>query len=250
MTDALPDGWLRPDWPAPIKVQALTTTRVGGISEGFYSGLNLGVHVGDTPAVVAENRMRLRIAAGLPSEPIWLSQVHGHDVATLAADSAPGIEADAAVTTNPGIVCAVLTADCLPVLFCDRAGTRVGVAHAGWRGLADGVLESTVSALAAPPAELMAWLGPAIGPRAFEVGDEVRERFLDQDPQMTSAFTPSPQGRWLADLYVLARFRLALAGVTVVYGGHYCTHTDPSRFYSYRRDGVTGRMASLIWLVR
>jgi polyphenol oxidase len=249
MTDAdAVDDWLRPDWPAPAHVRALVTTREGGVSRDAYASLNLGAHVGDDPAAVAENRRRLVEAAALPAEPIWLSQVHGLGVAKLAADSKPGIEADAAMTDSPGVVCAVLTADCLPVLFCDRLGTRVATAHAGWRGLAGGILEASVEAMDTPPEDLHAWLGPAIGPAAFEVGDEVREAFVARHPAANTAFIPSPAGRWLADLYTLARLRLAACGVRSVHGGGECTFTDAQRFYSYRRDGDTGRMASLVWI--
>lgn len=249
MTDAaMLNGWLCPDWPAPENVRALVTTRAGGVSRGVYASLNLGAHVGDDPRAVAENRRRLVEAADLPAEPRWLAQVHGRDVARLTAESKPGIEADAALTDSPDVVCAVLTADCLPVLFCDRAGTRVAVAHAGWRGLAGGVLEAAMAAMETPPEDLHAWLGPAIGPSAFEVGDEVREAFVAQHSNADSAFLPSPAGRWLADLYTLARLRLAACGVRSIHGGGECTFTDTQRFYSYRRDGDTGRMASLIWL--
>lgn len=250
VTEAPTHDWPCPDWPAPAPVRAWVTTRAGGVSLGAYAGLNLAAHVGDDPVAVAENRARLRAAASLPAEPVWLDQVHGRSVAVLGADSTAGIEADAAVTDCPQVVCAVLTADCLPVLLCDRAGTRVGAAHAGWRGLADGVLASTVAALDTSPDDLLAWLGPAIGPQAFEVGDEVRARFMLEDERAQAAFKPSPAGRWLADLYALARLALARAGVTAVWGGGDCTYGDSERFYSYRRDGATGRMASLIWLAR
>ncbi|MGE0081259.1 MAG: peptidoglycan editing factor PgeF [Thiohalomonadaceae bacterium] len=236
-----------PDWPAPPQVRAAVTTRVGGVSVGPYASLNLGDHVGDDPAAVAENRARLVQALGLPSEPRWLKQVHG-TCALDAAAAVGGCEADAGFAALPGVVCAVLTADCLPVLFCDRAGTRVAAAHAGWRGLAAGVLERTVDALGAAPADVLAWLGPAIGPQAFEVGEEVRTAFLSQDRGAGTAFRPHGEGRWLADLYALARRRLSRHGVDAVYGGGLCTFSDPARFFSYRRDGVTGRMASLIWL--
>jgi hypothetical protein len=247
---AMQNGWLYPDWPVPGNVRALVTTRAGGVSCGAYASLNLGAHVGDDPVAVAENRRRLVDAANLPAEPVWLSQVHGLGVARLTKESASGIEADAALTDTPGVVCAVLTADCLPVLFCNRAGTRVAVAHAGWRGLAGGVLEASVDALETPPEDLHVWLGPAIGPTAFEVGDEVREAFVAQHATADSAFVPSPAGRWLADLYTLARLRLAACGVRSIHGGGECTFTDTQRFYSYRRDGDTGRLASLIWLSR
>jgi len=238
---------IRPGWPAPDCVHALVTTRAGGVSVAPYDSLNLGVHVGDDPARVAENRRRLR--ALLPEEPCWLNQVHGTTV--LDADMWVGglPDADAVVSRRSGRVCVVMTADCLPVLLCDDAGTVVGAAHAGWRGLHGGVLEATVAAMAVPPSTLMAWLGPAIGPAAFEVGDEVRQAYVGQDPRAAGAFQTTQQpGKWMADLYALARFRLEALGVVRVHGGEFCTHADATRFYSYRRDGVTGRMASLIWL--
>lgn len=239
--------WLVPDWPVPAGVKALVTTRAGGVSAGRYASLNLGTHVGDDPQAVAENRARLR--RHLPAEPKWLEQVHGTDVAVLESGSAPVVpRADAAVTREAGEVCAVLTADCLPVLLCDRGGTVVAAAHAGWRGLAAGVLEATVAHMEAAPASLMAWLGPAIGPQVFEIGDEVREAFMNVDAAAEGAFRPgAAHGKWLADLYRLARLRLARAGVREVWGGGWCTYGDPRRFYSYRRDGATGRFASLVW---
>lgn len=235
--------WITPDWPAPAGVRALTSLRAGGVSRGAYAGLNLALHVGDDPERVRENRDRLARAAGVPVEPCWLEQVHGAGVID-AADWRPGVRADAAVARDPGRVCAVLTADCLPVLLCARDGGAVAAIHAGWRGLAAGVIEAAVRALGDSG---IAWLGPAIGPQAFEVGEEVRAVFLAADADAAAAFRPSPAGRWLADLYRLARRRLRAAGVTEVYGGGECTHRDAARFYSYRRDGVTGRMASLIW---
>jgi YfiH family protein len=236
-----------PDWPAPARVRAVCTTRDGGVSVAPYASLNLGDHVGDDPVAVSENRARLRRELRLEADPCWLSQVHG--TCTVDAAAVEGrCEADASFATAPGRVCAVLTADCLPVLFCDRAGTRVAAAHAGWRGLAGGVLEEAVARLGVPPGELLAWLGPAIGPNAFEVGAEVREVFLANDPAAARAFLPSPGGRWMADLYALARLRLARVGLTAVYGGDLCTWSDPRRFYSYRREGRTGRQASLVWL--
>ena len=240
-------GLLRPDWPAPPGVQAAMTLRTGGVSAGPYTSLNLGDHVGDDPAAVAENRRRLREALALPSEPLWLEQVHGTAVARFGGADRP--RADAAVALAPGQVCAVMVADCLPVLLADRSGTCVAAAHAGWRGLAAGVLEAAVAALPADPAQLVAWLGPAIGPEAFEVGPEVREAFVAVDPTATDAFRPGEGDRWLADAYGLARQRLARAGVTDVHGGGLCTVSDPSRFFSYRRDGATGRMAALIWRI-
>lgn len=237
--------WVMPDWPAPANVRALTTLRTGGVSRGPYAGFNLAGHVGDEPGAVAENRARLHRAAGLPDEPRWLVQVHGTAVVDAATAHA-GTEADAAFAVTPGVVCAVLTADCLPVLLCDRAGTRVAAVHAGWRGLADGVIEASVGALGGEG--LLAWLGPAIGPAAFEVGDEVRARFLDHDPGAADAFRGTERGRWLADLYQLARRRLASAGVTAIHGGGRCTYREAGAFYSYRRDGTTGRMATMVWL--
>lgn len=234
---------LRPDWPASARVRACTTTRAGGVSRGAFDSLNLAEHVGDDPAHVAENRRRLRQRLNLPDEPLWLRQVHSSDVLC-----GRGGCADASVACAPGKVCAVLTADCLPVLLCDRQGTAVAAAHAGWRGLLAGVIEATVARMERPPDELIAWLGPAIGPQAFEVGDEVRAAFAAHAGEATRAFVPSPAGRWLADIYALARMRLARAGVVSIYGGGLCTMQDAARFYSYRRDHMTGRMASLIWL--
>jgi YfiH family protein len=226
-------------------VRGVSTTRRGGVSTGPYADWNLGDHVGDDPGAVARNRALLRERLALPREPRWLRQVHGCAVAEGAAGEC---EADAAVARAPGEVCAVLTADCLPLLLCDRAGTRVGAVHAGWRGLAAGVIEAAVRRLDVPPGELLCWLGPAIGPDAFEVGPEVRERFLaGLGPGAADACRPAA-GRWLADLYALARQRLAGLGVTRVWGGDLCTYADPGRFFSYRRDGVTGRMATLVWI--
>lgn len=237
---------IRPDWPAPENVRALTTTRAGGVSIGPYASFNLGDHVGDDPRAVAENRARLRKEFQLPADPVWLTQVHGNVVVDAAITA--GVTADASFATQPGVVCAVLTADCLPVLICDRAGTRVGNAHAGWRGLAAGVIESTVTALGEPRGELMVWLGPAIGPAAFEVGAEVRATFVNEDPGAACAFAAGEPDRWFADIYQLARRRLHALGVHAVHGGDLCTFTDAARFYSYRRDGACGRMASLIWI--
>lgn len=240
-----PEKWIVPEWDAPVNVRALITTRAGGVSQGRYASLNLGDHVGDAPAQVAQNRRILRHR--LPAEPKWLKQVHGTAVAEV--DVVGGaVEADASVAHTPGVVCAVLTADCLPVLLCDRGGTVVAAAHAGWRGLLAGVLEQTVAAMGVPPESLLAYLGPAIGPQAFEVGDEVRVAFLSADAPAAEGFAPGADGKWLADIYRLARMRLKKAGVRQVYGGGFCTFTEAGRFFSYRRDGVTGRMAALIWL--
>jgi len=234
-----------PDWPAPVQVRSLMTTRTGGVSRAAWASLNLGDHVDDDPAHVAANRARLR--QHLPAEPGWLRQVHSARVVELGREPTP--EADAAFTREAGQVCAVLTADCLPVLFCDRSGTVVAAAHAGWRGLAGGVLETTVAAMQVAPRDVIAWLGAAIGPQAFEVGADVREAFVALHPEAADAFVPqSAPGKWLADIYQLARIRLGHVGVQAVYGGGRCTFNEADSFYSYRRDGVTGRMASLIWL--
>lgn len=236
--------FIKPDWPAPAGIRALATIRAGGASRPPFDSLNLGGQVGDDPAAVRKNRETLR--AFLPAEPKWLEQVHGTAVA-VADNMREPVKADAAVAFQPGTVCAVLTADCLPVLFCDRHGTRVAAAHAGWRGLAAGVLEASVDAMQCDPADIMAWLGPAIGPQAFEVDGEVREVFVRDLPGTQTAFAAAQAGKWLADIYELARLRLARAGVQQVYGAGFCTHADAARFYSYRRDKTTGRMASLIW---
>ncbi|MFZ2853664.1 MAG: peptidoglycan editing factor PgeF [Rhodocyclaceae bacterium] len=243
---AMNDRWIVPDWPAPPRVRCLTTTRHGGVSTGAYTSLNLGDHVGDDVSAVAENRRR--VAACLPAEPLWLQQVHGTQAVDAGVAGGHPLTADASFSRRPGTVCAVLTADCLPVLLCDRSGEVVAAAHAGWRGLQAGVLEQTVAAMACPAAQLLAWLGPAIGPAAFEVGDDVRRAFVAQNDTAEAAFTALQPGKWLADIYLLARLALARAGVGAVYGGGYCTVEEATRFFSYRRDGVTGRMASLIWL--
>ncbi|PWG62619.1 peptidoglycan editing factor PgeF [Sediminicurvatus halobius] len=239
---------LLPDWPRPPGVCALATTRAGGVSKPPFDTLNLGTRAGDDPSAVAANRGRLRHLAALPAVPSWLAQVHGRRV-VHADEVMPDVtEADAVWSDRPGAVCAVLVADCLPVLLADRDGRCVAAAHAGWRGLAGGVLEATVAALPVGPGALVAWLGPCIGPDAFEVGVEVREAFLDGDSGATGCFRPSPAGRWLADLGGLARRRLAGAGVAAIHGGGLCTYSDPARFFSYRRDGRTGRMAALVWM--
>ncbi len=240
-------GWIEPGWPAPPGICALTTLRRGGYSQQPFDGLNLGDHVGDAPAAVVKNRQLLYQSLKLPSEPTWLTQVHGVDV--IEAGVVPeGWKADAQFTHTPGQVCAVLTADCLPLLLCNRAGDRVAAVHAGWRGLAGGVIEAALKRIAAPGDEVMAWLGPAIGPDCFEVGAEVRDTFLQHDPEANAAFVSNRPGHWLADIYLLARLRLKGCGVTAVWGGDCCTVTDRERFYSYRRDGRTGRMATLIWI--
>jgi polyphenol oxidase len=237
---------IEPHWPAPRNVRAAATLRTGGVSAAPYDTFNLGAHVGDDAAAVTENRRRLRASLRLPSEPYWLNQVHSDVVVEAHAPASPP-QADACIARTPGQVCAVLTADCLPVLFCSRDGDRIAAAHAGWRGLAGGILDSTVGALNLPGSQLLAWLGPCIGPQAFEVDDDVRIAFLARDSQAIAAFTPNERGRWQCDLYRLARLILRQLDVTDVHGGGYCTYTDYERFFSYRRDGRCGRMATLIW---
>jgi len=240
---------ITPDWPAPACVKALVTTRQGGVSQAPFDGFNVGLHVGDNPPRVQQNRQQLQQYLNTACQPQWLQQVHGRDAVAAKSDgSVP--EADACFSNLPGLPCAVMTADCLPVFFCSRQGDKVAVAHAGWRGLAEGVLEATIDKLKVPPAELMVWLGPAIGPEQFEVGDDVRAIFMAFSEASAAAFKPQPNkpGHWLADIYQLARLRLNQQGVDAIYGGSFCTYSDAERFFSYRRDGVTGRMASVIWI--
>lgn len=241
-------AFIIPHWPAPANVKALQTTRSGGISTGPYDSLNLGEHVQDDPLAVAHNRQLL--SPYLPSEPVWVNQVHG--IAVIDAAKSGCLEnADGAFTTQADVVCVTMTADCLPVLLCDKAGTVVAAVHAGWRGLCDGVIEAAIAKMLAEPADILAWLGPAIGPNAFEVGHDVREQFMQKDAQAVSAFK-SHGDKWLCDIYTLAKQRLVSAGVKAIYGGsvneEFCTYTDETRFFSFRRDNATGRMASLIWL--
>lgn len=241
----LPEDWITPDWPAPARVRAMITTRSAGVSKGDYASFNIGDLTADDPADVLENKRRLATLA--PSPIRWLRQVHGPRA--VRADDVVGlVEADASFTHARGVVCAVKIADCMPVLLADRSGTCVGVAHAGWRGLSSGVVENTVAALGVAPETLMAYLGPAIGPEAFEVGDEVRQAFCDIDPAATGAFRSHRPGKWMADLFRLGRQRLARCGVHDVYGGGMCTYSTPHRFYSHRYHPATGRMAALIWL--
>jgi polyphenol oxidase len=241
--------WFEPDWPAPSGVRVLSTLRGepggGGASQAPYACFNLGDHVGDEPLAVAENRRTLRREAALPAEPAWLAQVHGATVADLDQD-APQAATDAAMTRRPGKVCAILTADCLPIVFATETGDTVAAAHAGWRGLAAGVIGATVHAMAAQPERLIAWLGPAIGPAHFEVGGEVREAFLSGDPGAGNAFV-SAGGKFMADLAMLARRQLEHLGVSRIYGGGECTYARADRYFSYRRDGITGRQATLVW---
>lgn len=243
---SLRESLIYPDWPAPANVKALQTTRHGGVSVAPYDTFNLGLHVGDDPVRVNRNRQLLEPL--LPSEPVWLEQVHGTVVAN--ADMADcRVQADACIARHSGSVCVVMTADCLPVLLCDEDGTVVGAAHAGWKGLAAGVIEATVKAMEVAPHKLMAWLGPAIGVHAFEVGAEVREAFITHAAKAVEAFTPhSVEGKYHADIYLLAHQRLNALGITRIHGGNYCTYHQKDKFFSYRRDGVTGRMGTFIWL--
>jgi YfiH family protein len=241
--------WFEADWPAPQGVRALSTLRGdprSGISKAPFGCFNLGDHVGDDPAAVAENRRRLKVAAGLPSEPVWLTQVHGIGVADLDSSATLG-PADAAIARGSAKVCAILTADCLAIVFAAVSGDTVAAAHAGWRGLAAGVIEATVRAMGVPSESLVAWLGPAIGPQHFEVGAEVRDAFLAGNPKANEAFEPNSRGRFMANLSMLARQRLQGLGVSRIYGGGECTYAQADRYYSHRRDGVTGRQATLIW---
>lgn len=238
---------IEPDWPAPAQVRAFSTTRAGGISKPPYDSLNLGLHVNDNQAAVFANRERLQRAAALPSSPLWLEQVHGTRV--IGADNwQADMEADAIYSNQADQVCIVMTADCLPVLFTDSAGKQVAAAHAGWRGLLNGVLENTVSQFVCEPGDIMAWLGPAIGPEQFEVGVEVFAAYTANSAKAEVAFRPHGSDHYLADIYLLARQRLNQLGINAVYGGHHCTVTETDRFFSYRRDSETGRMASLIWI--
>ncbi len=240
--------FILPNWPAPANVKALQTTRVGGVSVWPYASLNLGAHVGDNHVFVEHNRQLL--APYLPSSPVWINQVHG--IKVINASSSMGLhDADASYSKLANVVCATMTADCLPVLLCDTKGTVVAAVHAGWRGLCDGVIEAAVHEMAVPASEVLAWLGPAIGPQSFEVGDDVRTQFIAVDPRASHAFKPHAD-KWLCDLYLLAKQRLQSVGVSQIYGAtintEFCTYSEGERFYSFRRDNVTGRMASLIWL--
>ena len=239
--------WIIPDWPAPQRVRACSTTRYGGFSTAPWDSLNLGTHVGDVETQVMQNRQRLVDELALPAMPQWLDQIHGQVVTRLPNDELLP-QADAAITRASGVVCAVMTADCLPVLFCSKDGSEVAAAHAGWRGLCNGVLEQTLSQFHCAPSDILAWLGPAIGPQAFEVGAEVRVAFMEQDPSAHKAFRPLGD-KYFADIWLLARQRLFAAGVHSISGSTHCTFTERDDFFSYRRDGITGRMATLIWLI-
>jgi hypothetical protein len=241
-------NFIQPQWPAPDNVKALQSTRMGGVSIAHFASLNFGAHVGDDPIAVAENRQLL--SAYLQTEPVWVNQVHGVDVIDAAVSSCLQ-NADASFTTKPNVVCVTMTADCLPLLLCDKKGSVVAAVHAGWRGLCDGVIEAAIAKMQVSPSEILVWLGPAIGPNAFEVGDDVREQFLVKDSQAELAFKRNGD-KWLCNLYLIARQRLNNLGVMQVYGASvnedFCTYTDKARFFSFRRDNVTGRMASMIWL--
>ena len=236
--------WLVPDWPAPANIHAATTLRTGGVSLGAFSCLNSALHVGDDNKQVILNRQIIREMLDLPDEPVWLDQVHSNR-AVKALKTTSLQQADASYTDEPGIVCAVMTADCLPLLVCSSDGTQVAAIHAGWRGLLAGVISNTVAAM--QKQDFLVWLGPAIGPDCFEVGSEVREAFLHKSTEFSPAFKAQSNSKWLADIYQLARVELAAIGITKVYGGTHCTFTEHERFYSYRRDAQTGRMATLIW---
>lgn len=237
-------NWFEPDWPVPATVHAAATTRTGGVSQGCFAGFNLASHVGDDPQQVQQNRALLKLQLALPGDPVWLEQVHGNTV--LKADLVQRVmPADAGFTDQAGVVCAVLTADCLPVLFCSADAQVVAAAHAGWRGLLAGVLSNTYHAMQQP--SVIAWLGPAIGPGSFEVGTEVRDAFVNKNAQFADAFVKRNAGHYLADIYQLAGIELLTCGVSQVYGGGFCTFSESERFFSYRRENRTGRMATLIW---
>jgi YfiH family protein len=236
--------WLIPNWPVPSHIHAVTTLRTGGVSCGAYSSLNPALHVDDDPVRVKQNRQLIMAALDLPDEPVWLDQIHSNR-AVQAIKTEPLQQADASYTSESGVVCAVMTADCLPLLVCATDGSQVAAIHAGWRGLLAGVIGNTLSAMSGD--DFLVWLGPAIGPDCFEVGDEVRAAFLDKSAKFATAFKQQNKGKWLADIYQLARIDLAMQGLTKIYGGGFCTVTDHQRFYSYRRDKQTGRMATLIW---
>lgn len=239
--------WIVPDWPAPANVRAVSTTRNDGVSKGVYASFNLGAHVGDDPRAVAENRLFLRSELNLAHEPRWLKQVHGGRVVNLTGSEVRE-PSDAAVAGSADEICAIMTADCLPVLLCDRAGKTIAAAHCGWRSLAANALENTIAAMRVPPTEILAWLGPAIGPDVYQVGDDVHAALTTGQPEAHQAFEPRHAGKWLCDLYQIASQRLRRAGVTHIYGGGFCTYSDRERFFSYRRDGECGRMATLIWV--
>jgi YfiH family protein len=245
----IPSEWLVPNWDAPKNIKSIMTSRQGGFSQAPFDSMNLGDHVDDDLATVIRNRASLKQRLRLPNEPLWLTQVHGVTIANADQQQAANVEADAAVAHKVGSVCAVMTADCLPVLFCNQQGTAIAAAHAGWRGLHKGILEHTAKSLNCPTEEIMAWFGVAIGAAHFEVGSEVRAAFTSVQAKAHAAFMPSTnKGKWLADIYLLARLRLESIGLKNISGGEYCSYTDQQHFYSYRREAKTGRMVSLIWM--
>ena len=241
--------YITANWPAPKNIFCITTTRVGGVSKNEYSSLNLGGHVKDEESNVDKNRNLLLEELKLPNSPIWLEQIHGSAILSLGTKTPSDNTADAAYTNEVGVVCAVLTADCLPVVFCDQKGKHIAVAHGGWRGLVSGVLENTLQKFPIAHKEIMCWLGPAIGPNKFEVSKELVEEFIEKDTKHYNAFQNQQNGKYLANIYQIAKNILTKKGVTKVYGGEYCTYSESDKFYSYRRDGETGRMATLIWRV-
>lgn len=236
-------NWIKADWPAPGFIKAGTTTRQGGASHAPYESFNLATHVGDDPAAVMKNRAEL----SLPADPQWLEQVHSTE-AVLLPSKQHVLKADASFTTSKNIVCAVMTADCLPLLITDQDGSCVAAIHAGWRGLCNGIVEATINKLPVAAEQLLVWLGPAIGPDVYEVGQEVYDAFTSDNEEARQAFVPASEGHWLFDIYRLARMRLIKLGVMQIFGGDHCTFTEKEHFFSYRRDGITGRMASLIWI--
>lgn len=246
MTKSKSFDWISPEWPVPGWIKSVVTTRSGGVSLSPYDSFNLAQHVGDDADRVKQNRQLLKERLYLPSEPAWLEQVHGVEVKDLSEQE--NDVADASYSNQAGKVCVVMTADCLPVLFCNKDGSEVAAAHAGWRGLVNGVLEKTIQQFASPASDITAWLGPAISVDAFEVGEEVKEAFVLALPQSEQAFHAGKPGKWFADLYLLASLRLQQCGVSAIYGGDFCTFHEKERFYSFRRDGQTGRMANLIWI--
>ncbi len=234
-----------PNWPAPKQIKAVSSTRIGGVSQGVYRGLNVGTHVGDQNSVVERNRVIAAHQANMPTPPIWLNQTHSTDIIRVSEPTNFVLDADGLVTSNKNVVLSAMTADCLPVLLTDVEGSQVAAVHAGWRGLADGIVENALLAFDKP---VMAWLGPAIGARVFEVGDDVLAAFAKFDTNAVKAFTPLSSGKWLADMSLLATQRLNKAGVELVYNANLCTYSESTRFYSYRRDGITGRQCSFIWI--
>ena len=236
-----------PDWPAPENIKAISTTRIGGFSLPPYDELNLADHVDDNPDAVNKNRVYLGELADLPESPRWLSQIHETRVLN-SHDWQPDVQADAMISNSLNHICTTMTADCLPILLCTQQGDTVAAIHAGWRGLAAGIIEQTINKFSCAPQNIIAWLGPAIGPTQFEVGTEVYQLFTHDCPKAKQAFQQTDSSHYLANIYCLARQHLTKLGITAIYGGNYCTVTDKQLFFSYRRDGVTGRMASMIWI--